>query len=605
MQNLPELENSKKSLRFATIQTLGITLLVLLGILVFSNYWVKSTKEIEKNKIENNLIQFMTLVRNTLEPDIVQFRTGNFSRKEAIESIEQKLRTMTYTDIYGENYIFLVDYDGYILVQPYQPWLEKTNQMGMQDDQGKLLIQDILKVARSNGRGFTSYYYKPPNFDKEEEKLSYVIDIPELQIVIGTGMYMRLYYESQTKNIQQLMLWTILIACLILVITLSALRRISLTSANLEKEINKRNKAQQHLYESEMNLRGILSSMSDALIIQDSKGNIFKVNERALELYGCTQDQIVGMNVRDISSPLEINSEKLAGILSDASSGKEFLFEYVAKRLDNQEEFYVEVALRPVFWYGQHLSLAVVRDIQNRKFIERELLKNKVLSEHAEAIGNYGTYSLDLEKGIAHWSKGVYQIFQRDENLPAPLPDEYHTYIHPDDLPQVIEYEKQPRQQNVVHNIEFRIIRGDKEVRNILLLSTWISIENSFLVGSIRDITDQKAAIHRINHEIEKLASLRSIDAAILERTSPEKTLEMICSIAVNQLNVDGAIILSRMAKNEISKAYVSRIDTPEEPLIASLLEKQTAAVENLPLKMYTTGLLEKINQIHLSDKVY
>ncbi len=738
---MPEVEESKKSLRFAILQTLGTSILILICIVLFSNFWVRATINNEKQKNESNLIQIMTLVRNSIEPDLMDLRTGKNSREKTLQNVESKLRHMTYMDIYGENYVFLINYDGYILVQPYQPWLENTNQWSMQDSNGVYLIQGLLDAARSEEKGgFFSYNYNPPNLHDPEEKLSYVIDVPELDCIIGTGMYMRLYYEGETAAIRQITLLTCLLACLVLITTLISLRRISLTAKKLEVEIIKRNEVQQKLVDSEMNLRTIFNSMSDAIFIQTEKGVILEVNDRVMDMFGCKRDDVIGNTVKNISASSEYSEEKLLNILNNAIKSESSIFEYRAKRLDNQEEFYVEVALRPIRWYGQNLSLAVVRNIQNRKYIERELIKNQTISEQSEEIGNYGNFSIDLVTKTYKWSKGIYKIFQRDENLPAPDFDEYHRYFHPEDLERLIQNEKSPRIFNKVKKIECRIIRGDNEVRDIQIYTTWLQNENPYIVGSIRDITEQrlaisqliereekfrttvqqmtdglvvidekgsviewnsaeekisgipaekvigrpiwevlpfmgidhfysghlgemqseiiksaesgesvffhqpselviqtasgqyrtmlqtvfpikisnkfmigvishditeqKAALDKINHELRKLASLRSIDATILERTTADKTLQMISAIAVDLLNMDGAIILAKISKTDIAQAFNSRIDSPDEPLIAQLLDLQLAAIEKFKSTRFTSEDLEVVNQIHQIDAV-
>jgi hypothetical protein len=48
----------------------------------------------------------------------------------------------------------------------------------------------------------------------------------------------------------------------------------------------------------------------------------------------------------------------------------------------------------------------------------------------------------------------------------------------------------------------------------------------------------------RLNHELEKLARQRSIDASILERSTPEKTLQMVAQLLKNT-GVDASIIVA------------------------------------------------------------
>ncbi len=742
MQNLPELEESKKSLRFAIFQTLGIAFLIIVGILVFSNISIKNTITTEKKDIENNLVQIVSLVRKTIEPEIASYRNGSLTRDEAIDIIVIKLRNMTYEDKYGLNYVFLITYDGYIKVQPYQPWLENTNQLNMRDTNGKYLIRAIINDARASETGaFVSYYYKPPNLEEEEEKISYVVDIPDLDVVIGTGMYMRLYYEDQTLNIQRVMLTTLLVACLVLLITLSALQRISSTSKKLEKEIIARGEAQINLEVSESNLRTVFDSISDAFFVHKEDGEVIEVNDRVLSMFGCAREEIVGKKIFQLATPENVKRDRLAEIFSHTMRGETFVQELNAIRMDTKKAFNIEAAMQAGTWYGEKVILAVVRDIQKRKFIERELLHSQMLNEHAEEMGQLGHYSIDMKTQNVSWSKGLYKIFQRDMALPAPDHPEYYSMIVSGNVDRIKQLRAESYEKIQSYDIEYKVRRGDGEIRDLYVKVGWLPEGDDprrYLIGSVQDVTDrnlaveeirqreekfrttiqqmtdglvildedgriiewnsscvditgiqseqalgsliwdlfsslslnssdesffqnlkneldtagetgqsqyfdvpremyirtisgqsrillqtifpiqtsttfrlgiilhditeQKAALNKINHELKKLASLRSIDAAILERVSPSKTLELICSIAVDLLDVDGAIILSRMAQEELKRAYISRIDTPEEPLIAQLFDLQIAAIEKLNTRILTGDDLEMINTIQQLD---
>lgn len=735
MQKLPEVDESKKNIRFAIIQTLVVTGFLLIVIFIASKIWINSTRDGEIAKIKSNLIQTVDIARNSIQPDIQRLKSGEISKKDALTEVEKKLRTMTYTDIYGENYIFLVDYSGTILVQPYQPELENTNQWQMKDDKGLLLIQAILADKEKGDKtGFVTYLYKPPNLDKPEEKLSYIVDIPELDCVIGTGKYMRLYYESQTEFINQATLITILLGVILLIVTLIPLQRISKTGDRLEKEIIARGETQLKLQESESNLRTVFDSISDALFIHDESGKIIEVNHRVLEMFECTREEIVGEFVRCIANPDDYHEPGLVAAWKRVLTGEDVTVELRAQKFHSKKPFYVEAAIQKGNWYGNDVILAVVRDISNRKFIERELVKNQILNEQAEEISDYGNFTIDLSKKQYKWSKGVYKIFQRDESLPAPDGAEYHDMIHPDDLEEVIHFEKAPREFNVVKKLEYRIIRADKEVRNILFCTTWLDENPPTIVGSIRDITDQirsvsilrereekfrttiqqmtdallildengsviewnpatekltgipakdafgteiwnilpklqvnlyqsmsmgelaaevismirtgqsrllnapqeltlvsidgvrrtllqkifpintpdkkrigvisyditeqKAAITKINREMNKLASLRSIDASILERASARETMELIAEITINQLDVDGVIISSIMGKDEICSVSRSNGNADLDAMLEAQKQLQQAMIQKFGLDKFTHETLSLIRQI-------
>ncbi len=60
---------------------------------------------------------------------------------------------MTYEDRNGKNYVFMSSYDGIMLVQPYEPDREMTNQWDLRDVRGTYIIRELVRAARERRRG--------------------------------------------------------------------------------------------------------------------------------------------------------------------------------------------------------------------------------------------------------------------------------------------------------------------------------------------------------------------------------------------------------------------------------------------------------------------
>ncbi len=741
MEKMPEVDESKKSIRFAVIQTSIVTVIILIAIVIGSIVWIQTTKENEISEIKSDLIQSVEIARNSIEHDLELIRSGSVTYDEGLSAIVERLSHMTYTDIYGENYIFLVNYDGYILVQPYQPWLVNTDQWEMKDINGLYLIQEILKIRNTpEKKGFVTYMYKPPNLENPEEKLSYVVDIPDLKCVIGTGKYMRLYYETQTRQIINIALTAALLVCLVLFVSLVPLIRISKAGEKLEHEITKRGEAQFRMQESEANLRTVFNSISDALFIHRVNGEIIEVNDRALEMYGCDRDTLIGGHIRTIANPDDYNETRLVKLWEKVLQGETFTVELRALRIDTREPFYVEAAMRQGSWFGEKVILAVVRDIQKRKFYEQEIIRNQLLNEHAEQMALLGHYSIDLKTQEFKWSKGLYSLFGRDPSLPAPNFDEYYSMVVPEDVERIRRLRLEMYEKKQPYSVEYRIRRSDGDIRDVFVKVDWLGDngdENYYLIGSIQDITDQKRsvlelyerekkfrstvqqmsdglllidqngliiewnsaseritelpfksvigkplwkilhlleiesrnsldlkkiqndilkavttgkssmfkkpleiaihtksgkdrillqsifpirtgstirlgiisrdvteeklALQKVNHELNKLACLRSIDASILERSSAESTLDMIASICIDHLDVDGVIIITQLADGQLCSVFRSIIDTADEPIVKTLKELQISVLEKFGKKKFDLTTIQQINGLELT----
>lgn len=104
--------------------------------------------------------------------------------------VQRQVKSILHSLTYGEDgYFFLYDRDGVNLVHPIQPELVGQNLINLQDNNGDYVIQNLLRLAREGG-GFHRYLWKKPSLDHLEDKLSYVVQLPRWQWMLGTGLYL-------------------------------------------------------------------------------------------------------------------------------------------------------------------------------------------------------------------------------------------------------------------------------------------------------------------------------------------------------------------------------------------------------------------------------
>ncbi|MCX7841575.1 MAG: EAL domain-containing protein [Clostridia bacterium] len=172
------------------IVLVSCSLLIVLFQFIFSQIISSDFSSHMYNHREKSVKKMVELAYNTIQPVIEDIRSGKISSSEGKRLICDTVRAMTYEDEFGPNYIFMSSYDGTMLVQPYEREKEGTNQWNLKDAKGNHIIQMLVNAAKTKPSGsYVSYHYFPPNKNKAEEKLSYVIGIPEIEAYIGTGMY--------------------------------------------------------------------------------------------------------------------------------------------------------------------------------------------------------------------------------------------------------------------------------------------------------------------------------------------------------------------------------------------------------------------------------
>jgi methyl-accepting chemotaxis protein len=114
---------------------------------------------------------------------------------------KQALTILRNINFDNGNYIFVYRYDGTNLATRAKPSLEGKNLISLKDPNGKLLIRDLINIAKSGG-DFYEYIWFNPVSDKDEPKMSYAIGLDKWGWMMGTGTYMN-GTEKQVLGITQ------------------------------------------------------------------------------------------------------------------------------------------------------------------------------------------------------------------------------------------------------------------------------------------------------------------------------------------------------------------------------------------------------------------
>lgn len=168
-----------------------------------------------------------------------------------------------------------------------------------------------------------------------------------------------------------------------------------------------RNKAEEEAKASAERIHSLSKYANDFIILLDENFRFLEVNERVVDFYGYTHEELIGMHASQLRSP-EAKENFLKEINQAQDSGKA-LYETEHQRKDGSR-FPVEISIRAIDSEGKRFYQAILRDITERKQAENELrIAHRQLLDIIEFIPD-ATFVIDKDKKVIAWNRALEEM---------------------------------------------------------------------------------------------------------------------------------------------------------------------------------------------------
>ncbi|MBK4734415.1 methyl-accepting chemotaxis protein [Noviherbaspirillum pedocola] len=111
---------------------------------------------------------------------------GKLTEAQAKKLAVDSLRQLRYE---GSNYIFIYDTDYVRVMLPPAPETEGKPYKDLSDASGKLMLQEMIHLAVSQGSGFIDYTFPRPGQTAFAPKIAFIRYFPAWKWMLGTGVY--------------------------------------------------------------------------------------------------------------------------------------------------------------------------------------------------------------------------------------------------------------------------------------------------------------------------------------------------------------------------------------------------------------------------------
>ena len=160
------------------------------------------------------------------------------------------------------------------------------------------------------------------------------------------------------------------------------------------RDVTEQKRINELVKESEEKLRKIFNSSKDGILLINKELKILEINETALKRTGYTHEEMIGRSIKTILSDEGVNHVKqYIGLQEDPDTY--ITIEENAIKKDGVV-FPVEFNATSIHLRDQEAFLLMVRDISERKQMERELLNSVISTEERERL----YFSQELHDGL-------------------------------------------------------------------------------------------------------------------------------------------------------------------------------------------------------------
>ncbi|MDG6229067.1 MAG: PAS domain S-box protein, partial [Candidatus Thermoplasmatota archaeon] len=374
---------------------------------------------------------------------------------------------------------------------------------------------------------------------------------------------------------------------------------------NFITDITQQKRVEQELIDSEEKFRTITTSAQDSIIMIDNEGNIVFWNQASEKTFGYTQQEILGKPAHALLASSTIHKRIQKGLdrFKDTGYGP-FMgktIELVALKKTG-ESFPIELSLSSVQINDIWNAIAIVRDISERKRLERELkrsygmLEKKVEQRTAElhesekryrALFDFAPVGIgksDENGNVVDANKQMIEIMGYSNLHDLQNTNLKKLYVNPDDRNRLL---LEIQEKGFVRDWLVQLKRKNGESYHALLnIDVLRDGKKRFLFTTVRDVTDLVMKQQEITEARDYLTTI--IDSAT------EQIMAVDANLIITMWNRSAVDLTGYKAKEMIGRHIrdCPCFDAPRALIdyMKSVLEGYDAPLEDIIFSLKDTG---------------
>jgi PAS domain S-box-containing protein len=272
----------------------------------------------------------------------------------------------------------------------------------------------------------------------------------------------------------------------------------------------------QDLGEIALTDRAVIDALHRAVIVTNCDGEILLWNLAAAELYGWSEEEVLGRSIVDVVVPQR--ERVVAGdILSSVSSGDSWRGDFTVQRR-NGEAVRVFVVDQPII--DRHGNVVAIVGVSEDVTEQRQLQQRaEDLSAHlalALEAGELGTWRWNMRTGETDWDPKVEQLFGLAPGTFDGTFEMYVSLLHPEDAPMVLTTVEEAVKTKGSYVVDHRVVWADGTVH-------WLQGKGRAMLDDAGEVIGTIGCVADVTTQMQATLEREALTAAALAAAENER----------------------------------------------------------------------------------